>query len=154
LSDNPAWLDKLLDQEAVFRPDTIVEPVERVYDEPKVSTKPRVDLRQYFNSKGIKLTCSFCELEFVSSQIKGWWRKPKNKYGKRGIPYCPRCNNAGAITGWGVDWRERRKLGDLVRREKQQAAITIQKAKEMKGGDKDGSERNHKGNKSLFPYRC
>ena len=52
----------------------------------------------------LKFTCTLCNYKFDKSMVKSWWRKPDK--GKRPIPICPYCGNAGAGIGHRHDWGE------------------------------------------------
>jgi len=159
IEDDPIWLQRLLDNQGPFRSDAfddIPEEDENEEDTPPsvvVPGKPKIDLRKFFNADGIKYTCTLCEGEFVSASIKLWWTKPDNKWNRPAVPICPECGHAGAITGWDVDWSERREMGPRYRKQKGQIAKQIQgrqevqaeieleeveEIKEPKGGDTFG----------------
>lgn len=125
----PVWMAELLDQESAFRPDAFDK---KEKPAPIPNQKPLIDLSNFHLNGDAKYTCSFCEGEFLFSQIKRWWRKPKNKWGKPAVPECPLCSNAGAMRGWSHDFSERRKIGERVRQErlKIEAMMKELKAKE------------------------
>ena len=154
IEDEPEWLQKLLDRNSPFQPDAFDEPVKEEKPAAAAPTgKPKIDLRKFITGKGVKYTCTMCEGEYESSQVKDWWTKPGNRRGKTPVPICPLCGNAGAIYGWGHEFSERRKMGEEIRKKEEESARKLRESREKEGGENIERRECDSCNERLFPKR-
>jgi len=106
------WLDYILQQDRPFIDDggEVDFDISKVQQERPLRTNnqnAKIDLTQFFSTRGIRYTCPMCLKEYETADVKKWWIEPG--HGKTPVPCCPECGICSDIVGWGIDFSFRHK---------------------------------------------